>query len=347
MRSVRSLLFLSALLVSFPALAMFRASDLVVVPVGASIAGLNSSQWHTDLEIQNVDSVAIDAMVVFLPGSRSTNAIWYRTMSNHLGGRESDGFEKVDAKLKDIPAGRAVVIDDIVRTHWGDDVKGALLVFTYEANSFTTTTPPGGVPKLAVVRSRTYSKGTTTDNKTTTYGQSIPGLPWYYYVDPSQEAKGLNEVVFSGIREDESYRTSLGMVNVSDPTTSLYVTLTLTSDEGVQIRQVTNFMSPLGHEQFDQAVLSLFGLASGSVVTNATITASVSLWSSTGASPAPGLIVYCSRIDNVTNDPVYLEQYFKKELPWDCVFNGNCSAVNALMAPAQRAFRRPLAPPSW
>jgi hypothetical protein len=346
MRSVRSLLVLSVLLLSSSALAMFRAADLVVVPVGASTAGLNSSLWRTDLEIQNVDSVAIDVMVVFLPGSRTTNAVWYRTMSNHLGGRASDGFGKVDAKLKDIPAGRAVVIEDIVRTHWGDDVKGALLVFSYAANSFTTTTPPGGVPKLAVVRSRTYSRGTTTDNKTTTFGQSIPGLPWYYYIDPSQESKGLNEVVFSGIREDESYRTSIGMVNVSDPSTSLYVQLALTSEDGTLIRQVTNFMSPLGHEQFDQAVLTLFGLASGSVVTNAAVTAKVSLWSSTGVDPSPGLIVYCSRIDNVTNDPVYLEQYFKKELPWDCVFNGHCTAASALMAPAGRAFRRPLAPPS-
>ena len=80
---------------------------------------------------------------------------------------------------------------------------------------------------------------------------------------------------------------------------------------------------------------------------NATISAKVSLWSSTGASPNPGLIVYCSRVDNVTNDPVYLEQSFAKELPWDCVFNGNCTGASALSALSGRTFRRPLSPPGW
>jgi hypothetical protein len=347
MRYVRTLLMVLALLAASPVLAMFRAADLVVVPVGASTAGLNSSVWRTDLEIQNVDTVPIDVMVVFLPSDRSSNAIWYRTMSNHLGGRESDGFGKIDVRLKDIPAGRAVVIDDVVTENWGEDVKGALLVFAYAAGTFTTTTPPGGTPKLVVVRSRTYSAGTTTDSKPTTFGQSIPGLPWYYYIDPSQEAKGLNEVVFSGIREDEAYRTAVGLLNVSDSTTSIYVTLSLVAEDGTVIRQVVKYLSPLEHVQYDQAALTLFGLASGSVVVKATISAKVSLWSSTGANPSPGLIVYCSRVDNVTNDPVYLEQAFTKELPWDCVFNGHCTGVSSLAAPSGRLFGRPLSPPGW
>lgn len=347
MRYLRTLLIAFGLLAASPVLAMFRAADLVVVPVGASTAGLNSSVWRTDLEIQNVDTVPIDVMVVFLPSNRAANAVWYRTMSNHLGGRESDGFGKLDARLKDIPAGRAVVIEDVVTEHWGEDVKGALLVFAHAAGTFSTTTPPGGTPKLAVVRSRTYSAGTTTDAKPTTFGQSIPGLPWYYYIDPSQEAKGLNKVVFSGIREDDAYRTAVGLLNVSDSTTSIYVTLSLVAEDGTVIREVVKYLTPLEHEQYDQAVLSLFGLASGSVVVNATISAKVSLWSSTGASPSPGLIVYCSRVDNVTNDPVYLEQSFAKELPWDCVFNGNCTGVSALSALSGRMFRRPLSPPGW
>ena len=77
------------------------------------------------------------------------------------------------------------------------------------------------------------------------------------------------------------------------------------------------------------------------------MTARVSLWSSPVEDPSPGLIVYCSRVDNVTNDPVYLEQSFATELPWDCVFNGNCTGVSTLFAPAGRAFRRPLSPPGW
>jgi hypothetical protein len=347
MRRVRLLFVALFLLTSVSAVAMFRAADLVVVPVSAALPGLNSSEWHTDLEIQNVDTVAIDVMVVFLRSGTSTNVTWYRAMGNHLGGRESDGFGKLAENLKDIPAGRAVVIEDVVRTHWGEDVKGALLVFAFEAGTYKTTTPVGGVPKRVVVRSRTYSIGETAEETPTTYGQSIPGLPWYYYVDPSQEARGLNNVVFSGIREDDTYRTGVGLLNVSDYTTSLYVTLSLVAEDGTVIREVVKFLAPLEHEQYDQASNTLFGLASGSVVVNATISAKVSLWTSSGADPIPGLIVYCSRIDNVTNDPVYLEQSFTNELPWDCVFNGNCTGVSALFAPAGKVFRRPLAPPGW
>jgi hypothetical protein len=347
MRRVRLLFLALSLLTSVSAVGMFRAADLVVVPVGAALPGLNDSVWRTDIEIQNVDSVAIDVMIVLLPSGRASNVAWYRTMSNHLGGRESDGFTKLDAKLKDIPAGRAVVLEDVVKTHWGEDIKGALLVFSYEAGTYKTTTPVGGVPKLAVVRSRTYAVGETAESEPTTYGQAIPGLPWYYYVDPSQESKGLNQVVFSGIREDERYRTSVGLLNISDYTTAIYVTLSLVAEDGTVIREVVKYFSPLEHEQFDQAAISLFGLSADSVVVNATITAKLSLWTSPAADPAPGLIVYCSRIDNVTNDPVYLEQSFTKELPWDCVFNGNCTGLSALFAPAGKVFRRPLAPPGW
>jgi hypothetical protein len=345
MRSFRLAVSLLVLLSGSAALGMYRASDLVVVPVASALAGLNGSNWRTDLEIQNVDTVPIDVLVIFLPSDYTTNAAWYQTVTNHLSGRAEDGFGKTDARLKDIPSGRFVVLEDVVKTHWSEGVKGALLVFAYQAGTFKTTTPPGGVPALIVVRSRTYSLGTTSDSKPTTYGQSVPGLPWYYYLDPSQEAKGLNQAMFSGVNENESYRTAVGFLNVSDVLTSVYVQASLVSEEGIVINTVLTYMYPLQHRQFDQAALSLFGLALGSVVDNASVTVKVSAWTSNAANPKPALIAYCSRIDNTTNDPVYLEQAYIKEFPWDCVFNGNCSAAQALSAPHAGTFRRPLSPP--
>jgi len=44
---------LLGLLASSGAFAMFRAADLVIVPVAASIAGLNGSNWTSDIEIMN------------------------------------------------------------------------------------------------------------------------------------------------------------------------------------------------------------------------------------------------------------------------------------------------------
>jgi hypothetical protein len=345
MRSFRLAVVLVLILSSSVAFGMYRASDLVVVPVASSLLGLTNSNWHTDLEIQNVDTVPVDILIIFLPSAFTTNATWYRNVANHLCGRADDGFGKVDPSLADIQPGRSVVLNDVIRTNWTDNIKGALLVFAYEAGTFNTTTPKGGVPRLVVVRSRTYSLGTTSDNLPTTYGQSIPGIPWYYYVDPSLESKGLNQVVFSGITDNSSYRTAIGLLNVSDLLTSLYVQATLTGSDGTVLSTAVQYLYPLEHLQFDQAVLSMFGLPSGTTVENATISVKVSAWSSTAAAPKTGLIVYGSRIDNTTNDPTYLEQAFVKEFPWDCVFNGNCSAVQALSAPHAGHFARPLSPP--
>jgi hypothetical protein len=345
MRSFRLAVVLLVMLSGSAAFGMYRASDLVVVPVASSLTGLNNSNWHTDVEIQNVDTVPIDVLVIFLPSNFTNNAVWYQTINNHLSGRAEDGFGKTDAKLKDIPAGRAVVLQDVIRTNWTDNIKGALLIFAYRAGTFKTTTPPGGVPALIVVRSRTYSLGTTSDNKPTTYGQAVPGIPWYYYLDPGLESKGLNEAVFTGINENESYRTALGILNVSDVLTAVTVQASLISAEGIVISTAFKYLYPLQHIQYDQAVLSFFGLADGSLVDNATITVKVAAMQSTADQPKPGLIVYCSRVDNTTNDPVYLEQAYVKEFPWDCVFNGNCSAAQALSAPHAGVFRRPLSPP--
>ncbi|MFH1177837.1 MAG: hypothetical protein V1750_10565, partial [Acidobacteriota bacterium] len=104
-----------ALLVAVSANAMFRAADLVVVPVGAALPGLNSSNWRTDIEIQNVDTVAVDVEIVFLPTSGFSNTLWYKNIANHMGGRTTDGFGHVDERLKDIQPGRAVILEDVVK----------------------------------------------------------------------------------------------------------------------------------------------------------------------------------------------------------------------------------------
>jgi hypothetical protein len=345
MRSFRLAVVVLLMLAGSAAFGMYRASDLVVIPVAAALPGLTDSNWRTDLEIQNVDTVPVDLLIIFLPTGYSTNATYYQNVANHLSGREEDGFGKVDPRLKDVAPGSVVVLEDVIATNWTNNVKGALLIFAYEAGTFKTTTPPGGVPRLIVARSRTYSLGATADNTPTTYGQSVPGIPWYYYIDPNLESKGLNEAVFSGITENSSYRTALGLFNISDVQTGLYVSGTLTTPDGVTVTTVVKYLYPLQHLQYDSALTSFFGFTSDSTIEGATITIKVSAWSSYAANPTMGLIAYCSRVDQTTNDPTYIEQAFVKEFPWDCVFNGNCSALQALSAPHAGRFRRPLSPP--
>ena len=343
--AVRSLVVLIAMVAATRGWTMFRAADLVIVPVAASTAGLQNSTWRSDIEILNVDTVAIDVSIVLLPSGGGTNIYWYNDIENALGGRESDGFGHVDEKLKDIQPGRAVVLENVVQQVWGDNIKGALLVWAYEANTFSTTTPPGGVPRKVVVTSRTFDYSTTSDNLPMTYGQQIPGLPWYDYLDPNLKDIGLDHVTFTGIREDDNFRTALGLVNVSDVLTSLNVKFTLKASDGTLLKEVTDAIAPLAHIQYDEVVSSLLGVSSTEDVTDATLTVTVTGWYGTAAEPTPALITYVSRIDDRTNDPVYREQTFDNELPWDCVFNGNSCPSASLRLLPQLAKRRHLAPP--
>ena len=329
MRVVRTLMLgVLGTLAASGAFAMFRAADLVIVPVGASLPGLYGSIWKTDLEIMNVDAVPIDVEIVILQCCSTDNTAWFNDITNHLGGRTEDGFGKIDAKLKDIPPGRAVDINDVVGTDLGlTSTKGALLIFAYEANSFLATNPPGGHPRLIIVNSRSYSYGTDSTGKPLTYGQQVPGLPWHDYIDPGKKARGLDEAVFTGLREDSAFRSAIGLVNVSDELTNIDVELTLNGQDGTQIGQQFIALPPLAHEQFDQAIINLFGKALTDQISGATLSVIVDSYTSGSLNPTPGLIAYVSRIDNNTNDPIYIEQSFTKAFPWDCIFNGNCTSV--------------------
>jgi hypothetical protein len=322
------LLVVLGLLIGSSAFAMFRAADLVVVPVGASTPGLNNSNWQTDVDIMNVDTTNIDVEIVLLQCCGTDNSGWFYNIANHLGGRKEDGFGHIDTKLENIPPGNAVHINDIIKSDFGlSSTKGALLVFAYEAGTLMKTTPPGGNPKLIVVNSRNYTLGADTSGNPLTYGQAVPGLPWWDYVDINQKSRGLDHVVFTGLEEDARYRTAIGLVNISDPLTSLAVLLTLNASDGTQLGQQAIQLYPLAHDQYDQAIISLFGKTLADAITGATLTVSMDYYVSGAAKPVPALMAYCSRIDNATNDPVYIEQTFTKLLPWDCVFNGNCASV--------------------
>ena len=322
------LIGLAALFVAVGSQAMFRAADLVVIPAAASTVGSSNSDWHTDLEIRNVDSVPVDVEIVLLPRSGSSNELWYDDVSNHLGGRSSDGFGHINEALADIQPGQVVELPDVIRTYWGDDMTGALLVFGYEAGTLQTSTPPGGVPRLILVDSRTYSVSTDDQGNTLTYGQEIPGLPWYDFLDSSLQAEGLDHVVFMGLREDADYRTNLGLVNVSDELTSLDVIITLTTADGTVLATSYVPLPPLADIQFNSFATGLFGLTSDelSQLPGSTLKVAVVGWTTGAQDPHPALMTYLSRVDNNTNDPVYLEQTFEPELPYDCVFGSSASS---------------------
>lgn len=342
--------------------ALFRSADLVVIPVAAAIDGLHGSVWRSDVEILNVDTVPVDVAVVFLPSDGFNNTSWYRAMENHLGGREEEGWGNVNPQLSDLEPGQAVTLEDVVNTYWGSNTKGALLIFAYEAGTLQSDESPGGVPRLIKATSRTYTievippdddngngngddsgngngNGNGDDEELIlTYGQQIPGLPWYAYLSPAPNDKerGLNYVVFTGVREDARFRTALGLLNFSDELTSVYVDITVRDADGNELIK-TPFdyvLQPLSHQQFDSFTKKWFDLPEDEDIVGATVEVRITGYQSMADEPTPGLIAYLSRIDNQTNDPIHVEQSFMPELDWDCVFNGNCPPSGS----AQNAF---------
>jgi hypothetical protein len=321
-----SLLVVALLGLSSRADAVFRAADFVIVPMAAATAGLNSSVWRTDLEITNVDTDPIDVVVVLLPTGNNSNKAWYADIKNALGWSADLGFTHIEPKLGAIPAGRTVNLPDVVKAPWGDGNTGALLLWAYKAGTYTSTVsstvPQGGQPRKIVVRSRTYSLGKTAQDLQVTYGQGVPGIPWYYYLDPTLKTRGLDHAIFSGIRQDGNFRSAFGLVNVSDSLTSLYVNVKLLKEDGTVVAESQEALEPLAHIQYNNFLQEFFFKAATDTIANGTLEITVTSFLSTAASPQPALIAYVSYVDNITNDTTYLEQAFTPELPWNCVFNG-------------------------
>ena len=190
-------------------------------------------------------------------------------------------------------------------------------------------------PRRAASRARSWSSSRatpcprTSDNASLTFGQNDPRAAVVLLHRPrARRPRGSTTSSSPASREDASYRSSFGLVNISDPLTSLYV-------QGVLRRRRTarssatsaDTVEPLAHLQYDKFLYTYFGdaehrddhqrhphdLDGGSVVVDR-------------REPDAGTDGLRARGSTTSpTTPVYLEQRFEPELPWDCVFNGlNC-----------------------
>jgi hypothetical protein len=331
---------------SGPALAAFNAADLVYVPVVAHTTGLNDSVWRSDVSITNVgDTDAIDVALVFLPSGIRDNSPLFDDRTAWLGGREADGFGTIEPTLADIPPGGTVILEDVVESYWPDtnasSGQGTLVVFSYLAGSLDDE--GGRTFRDCVVNSRTFNVGVVyqpdPDNdgefleQEGTFGQNIPGVPWYNLADPAafltdDDGNIVYDFGFEILdfgREDDAFRYNLGFVNGSDRQTSLTVAIepiaadgsTITDADGNELRVVIS-VPPLAHLQYSQLLSSLFEQED---LTQARFRISVLQWTTTGVSPRPAFTSYGSLVDNVTNDPMTVLPTFAYPYDVDCMWN--------------------------
>jgi len=339
---VRTVMFVALASAAVPGWSGFQVADLVYVPVVSNGTGANESVWRSDVIFFNADDSDIDVAVVFLPSGVTSNANRFRDRTTWLGGRESDGFGIVEASLADIPPNGTVVIEDIVGTYWPDDAtvngNGALVVFAYEAD--TLEDDGSRVYRNVVVNSRTYNETTILepdpDNEgrfvelDTTYGQTIPGVPWYNlaYSEELSEEEDLSSQLLLGGVENDDFRYNVGILNASDPQTQLTLLLQpfqadgspfLDSNEDEISSVVT--LPPLAHLQYFRVMSTLFGLdPDADDLSGITIKVSWIGWQTSGVAPVPAITSYGSIVDNVSNDPTTVLPSFGEPYPVDCVW---------------------------
>ncbi len=350
------------LLGALPAEAQFLAADLIYVPAAAHTSGEGTSEWRSDFFISNVEGdVAIDVALVFLPSGLTSNAFRFTDRSTWLGGRESDGFGNIDPLLADIPAGGTIVLRDPIGNYFLDETgagtSGGFVIFAYEAN--TLEDDGTRVLKNAIVNTRVYTPTVFYRpdpvnegefiQETGTYGQTLPGVPWYNLADPSavSDEGNFSFQLLTGAGQDEDMRYNLGILNASDPLTTIVVSVQpfrgngepfFDIDGNEMIEIVT--MPPVSQVQFNSVLASLFGIAAAP--DDVSIVVSFIRWSSGNNKPTVGMTTYGTFIDNHTNDPTAILPAFAYPYNIDCQWSSGKQSATSNSGGLPSVGSRPL-----
>ena len=346
----------AALLVVAPAMASFQAADLIYIPAAAQTTGSGTSHWKTDLYITNVDEVAIDVAMVYLPSGLVSNASYFVDRTYWLGGREEDGFGFVNEVLAGIPPNGTVVLRDLIGEYWVDQAglngMGAMVVFAYEAD--TLEDDGTRVYRNAIANARVYNDTTRWERdpdghnfteEPVSYGQQMPGVAWYNLADPAAVGDDFDYtfMILVGGEETARFRYNLGVLNASDPQTQITITIQAfqangepyLDDEGNEL--ITLQVVPIGaHLQWYRVFSTLWDLEE---VEMAMIKVSFVGWTSTAPEPIPAFITYGSLIDESSDDPTTILGSFAYPYDIECMWDGGGTTASAKTG---RISRRPV-----
>lgn len=352
----------------------FQAGDLIFVPAVAHNDGSEGSVWRSDLTITNVDSVPVDVAIFFLPSGVGDNSAYVLTRTYGLSGREDEGWGHVNEALADIPSGGTVSIEDIVGQYWSPSLGvsaylGGLAIFAYEAG--TADAEDGPTYRNIIATARTYNLTTIwtpdpdsedPDNPTfieeeATYGQTIPGVPWYAMADPSavSDDKDFSYLVLPGGADNDILRYNIGFMNTSDSQTGITLRVTAYDSTGAQYvdgdgnpieKYIT--LGPLSQFQINRAFLNWFEIED---VSDALIKVEFDSWQTNSPTPTPFFTVYGSLVDGRTNDPTTILPSFGFPFDVDCLFksdggSGGGSTTSLRGRIEKEGLHRPLSLPT-
>ncbi len=226
--------------------------DVIFFPIVGSGPGQNQTRWITDLRILNQESTAVDATLMFF--DQSANGLAAPTATTTI----------------QIPAGRQMVLDNVIETQLGLEEFGALKIVA-----------SGDVRADARILNdrRSSAAGTA--------GFAIEGFD----LDDAGTS-GVLPLLSQGV----DFRTNLGYFNPSEETVQLTLMARSTVDGSI-LGEVT--IDVPGYKQAQAGVYSIINTVPEGqrAQENFYVT-----WSST----AP-IFVYGSVVDNITGDSVYIE----------------------------------------
>jgi len=176
------------------------SATAVVIPSVGHLAGLGS-EWQSDIRIANTTALPKNVQLTFSGGSATSSAVKQTTLN--------------------IAPGATTALDDMVNNWFGvgamgDSSNGVLTVQPLDASgkpdlSVTTAT-------ATVASSRTYNTSAAG-----TLGQFIPAVPLASFIS---KAPGANSILsLQQIAQSDTYRTNLGLVEVTGNPASLLVSV--------------------------------------------------------------------------------------------------------------------------
>lgn len=291
---------LVALMATSAMASSFRAADVIYLPVAGKTPGANNSFFRTDVWISNVTNQRVVVDVAFAPAGQDNSNVTDPANTRRLPVLE--------------PGERREIVDVMGQVFGQTDAQssvGQLVFFACREGGNCTACETNAADCLPItVQARIY----TTANTGATFGQLIPGIPWFNFISPDAISEGLHQVFITGIREGGDYRTNIGITNASQ-FSSAVVRARLFQSNGAQVGgTATVTLPPLGFSQ--QSIANLFPGFSG---TGAYVVLEQDPLAP-GAGTDPGFLAYGSLVDNRSNDPTYLEAQYLEVLDFGCVY---------------------------
>ncbi|HEX8618982.1 MAG TPA: hypothetical protein VF911_15470 [Thermoanaerobaculia bacterium] len=293
---VSSLGLLSMLMfASVASASAFRAADIVYLPAVGRLQGAAGAFFKTDVTITNMSDARVVVQVAYVEGS----------------GDNSSALNTLITLPTFAPRERREMIDAARSALNRETANGYLIFFSCrEGGNCTSCESNGGDCLNIAVQGRIYN-----DTPGGTFGQSLPGIPWYSYAALTSADRGTHRLSINGIRNTADYRTNIGLVNASQ-FSSTVLRLRLFNNTGTQIGEMDQTLGPLGRIQFPVTQIAAAFSGDGYVTVE-----QVSATPSPGQTDAlPGFFAYGSLLDNRTSDPTTLEAQFDVPLPFECAF---------------------------